>query len=77
MRIHLRYGLCCSADNAGELCEGKADRPVHLTVLALLRGYKDRHPAAAVLSAAQPQHSLHHVEPLQLECLCGIGKELG
>ena len=75
---HLRYGLCCSADNAGELCEGEADsdRPVHLAVLALLRGYKDRNPAAAILSAAQPQHSLHHMEPLKLECLCSIGKQL-
>ena len=67
---HLRYGLHCSADNAGELCEAEADRPVNLAVLALLSGHKDRHPTTAILCASQPQHSLHHVGLSGLEHSC-------
>lgn len=50
-RAHLGYGLCCSADNAGQLREGEANRPVLFAVLALLAGYEDRYPAAPTLSA--------------------------
>ena len=32
----LWYRLSCGADYAGELGHGESDRPVHLTVLALL-----------------------------------------
>lgn len=40
----LRLWLCCCADNAVEGGEGEADRPIQLTVLALLGRHKDGHP---------------------------------
>lgn len=60
--------MCGAAHNAGQLGRGQADGPVRFAALALLCRHEQRHPAAPILCAAQPQHPLQvlaHAQSVQ------------